>query len=67
MIKETCECPYCKTVLDVEEYGYDLECSKCKGKLEVFPDTDIWINSKFGNIEITGLDKYLNLFVGKSL
>ena len=52
MEKDTCVCPNCNIVLDVYEYGYNLECSNCKCKIDVFPDTQLYLETQFGTIGI---------------
>ena len=51
--KDTCACPDCRTELDIQEYGRNLECSECGCKIDVFPDVDLYVDTGFGVIGIS--------------
>ena len=51
--KDTCTCPDCRTELDIQEYGRNLECSECGCKIDVFPDVDLYVDTGFGVIGIS--------------
>jgi|WetSurMetagenome_2_1015567.scaffolds.fasta_scaffold1083853_1 hypothetical protein len=49
--KETVTCPNCNKALEIEVYGFGVECSECGQGLDVFPDKSIRINSElFGEM-----------------
>lgn len=50
---DTCICPKCNTNLDVSEYGYNLQCSECHCRIDVFPDTTLYLETVFGVVEIS--------------
>ena len=49
---DTCICPKCNTKLDVSEYGYNLQCSDCHCRIDVFPETDLYLETPYGDIGI---------------
>ena len=52
-MNDTCTCPDCRTTLDVEIYGHDLECSNCGCKMDVFSDKAIRVDTPVGILWIT--------------
>ena len=55
-MKDSCICPNCNTKLDVTEYGYGLKCSECGCKIDIFPDTTLYLETMFGNVGISLLN-----------
>ena len=53
-MEDTGICPYCKKEFAVFQYGYGLTCPKCKKHIDIFPDTDLWIETKWGKIGVSG-------------
>ena len=49
-MEDTGICPYCKKEFAVFQYGYGLTCPKCKKHIDIFPDADLWIETKWGDI-----------------
>ena len=43
-----------KNEFAVFQYGYNLLCPKCKKQIDIFPDTDLWIETKWGKIGVAG-------------
>ncbi len=67
-MKDTCICPKCGVLLDVSEYGRGLECSECGCKIDVFPDTDLYLETIFGVIGISFPKDWRNkLWLGMKL
>ena len=52
-MKDTCVCPACNIELDVGEYGYGMECSECGCKLDVFPNTSLFLETVLGTFGIS--------------
>jgi len=52
-MEDTGICPYCKKEFAVLQYGYGLTCPKCKKHIDVFPDTDLWVETKWGKIAVS--------------
>ncbi len=52
-MNDTCICPNCHTELDVIEYGHGLKCSECGCKIDVFPDTTLYLETVFGVVGIS--------------
>jgi len=50
-------CPHCDGEFIVKEYGFGSRCPKCKRKIDVFPDSEIFVETQFGTIGISGLNK----------
>ena len=48
-------CPHCENEFAATEYGYGLRCPLCRGKIDIFPDSEIFIETPFGMIGIRGL------------
>jgi predicted amidophosphoribosyltransferase len=46
-------CPYCEKEFAVFQYGYRLACPKCKKPIDVFPDTSLWVETKWGKIGVS--------------
>ena len=53
MTSDTCVCPDCRTKLDVNLYGHNLECSECGCGIAVFPDDSIRVETPVGTIWIS--------------
>ena len=45
-------CPHCDATLDIDMYGFGLECGDCGGKIEVFRDSDILLETKLETVRI---------------
>ena len=41
-------CPYCNKEFTVTEYGYRVLCPHCKGKLDIFPEAELYVDTPFG-------------------
>lgn len=53
MTMDSCICPSCNAILDVDIYGHDLECSECYCKINVFRDTDLLLETELGTVGIS--------------
>jgi uncharacterized CHY-type Zn-finger protein len=36
-------CPYCDKEFTVESYGAHLSCPHCKGRVDIFPDPEFYV------------------------
>jgi hypothetical protein len=55
---DTCICPHCGITLDIDDnYGFNMRCSKCKGKIDVFPDESLIIRLPIGLVVVSELTK----------
>ena len=50
---DSCVCPKCGVKLEVADYGYNLECSECKCKINVFRENSFYLETKFGTIGVS--------------
>jgi len=41
--EDTGTCPYCDKEFPVEQYGTQLSCPHCKGKVDIFPDPEWYV------------------------
>jgi len=58
-------CPWCKKDFEVKEYGYNLKCPLCKKRINVFPDSNFWINTKWGTFGLSSsISSILNKLMG---
>ena len=64
-MKDTCDCPNCQTKLDVVEYGYGLKCSECGCRVDVFPDTTLYLETIYGVVGIALPKQYEELLINK--
>ena len=62
-MKDKIICPNCGEGLDVEVYGFGLECSECHQLLDVFPDKAIVVHTPFGKV-VVELPSILKFFGG---
>lgn len=46
-------CPYCEQKFSVVNYGRCIPCPNCGGKLDIFPDSDVWISTPWGQFGIS--------------
>ena len=54
LMEDTGICPYCEKEFAVLRYGYGLSCPKCKHRIDIFPDPDLWVETKWGNMGVSG-------------
>ena len=47
-------CPHCEKEFEVLQYGYGLSCPKCKTRIDIFPDPDLWVETKWGMMGVSG-------------
>ncbi len=73
-MKEQGICPHCKKSFNIESYGYGLLCPKCHSRIDVFPDSDVWLDTPLGKIGIStdsldsfGLSSGLSSLIFKTL
>lgn len=54
MSLDVCICPECKTELEINGlYGLGLKCSECNCRIDVFRDSDLILETKFGTIVVS--------------
>jgi hypothetical protein len=56
-------CPYCDKEFEHSQYGFDIECGNCKKTVNVYPDPEIWLHTKFGVIGVSGVSQIENLLL----
>ena len=52
MEEDRATCPYCDKEFVVTEYGYRVRCPLCRGRIDVFPESEFYIDTPFGVIGI---------------
>ncbi len=60
-MEEEIICPHCGSKLIVDEYGRGLECEICKGKIDVFPEPELWLNTTLGDVGLSGVSMLKDL------
>jgi len=55
IMSDTGICEHCNEEFTVTKYGFGLRCPLCKGKIDVFPDDEIFVTLPFGVVGISGL------------
>ena len=56
-------CPYCDKEFTHLRYGFDIECTNCKKLVNIYPDPEIWLHTKFGVIGVSGVSQIKNLLI----
>jgi len=54
-MSDTGICIHCGKEFEVTKYGFGLRCPLCKGKIDVFPDPEIFVETPMGTLGISGL------------
>ncbi len=57
-------CPHCEKEFDVKGYGYKQLCPLCGGKIDVFPNSDSFIETPWGTFGVQWKSKHLELVKG---
>lgn len=58
-MSDTGICPWCDKQFDTTEYGYGLSCPECGKSIDIFPDNQLFIDTKFGTIGVSSVDSIL--------
>ncbi len=57
-------CPHCEKEFDVQSYGHKIPCPLCGKNLDVFPDSDSFIETPWGTFGVQWKSKHLELVKG---
>lgn len=47
-MKDTGTCPYCKKDFEVTQYGWGIRCPRCRRRVNIFPDPQVFIHTSVG-------------------
>ena len=46
-------CPWCDGEFDVIAYGRKLKCPKCEKPIDVLPEPNVWLETKWGTVGVS--------------
>ena len=61
------KCPYCQRKFEVTQYGYGIACPYCRRRVNIFPDTNVFVHTRSGTYGIALDPKYIPESIGAAV